>query len=138
MRRFSLVLTLISLVGSGLADGQGSIKSLDATRPGKGTLTIVGQAAVTLNKARLRLKEDGTAVVEVFGSVPGTFRGRWTAKTAESVELTISNGLGKLGAHGKGKVYLKADSFDRLEMSGGAQNSTFQLTFKSNSSGAAG
>jgi hypothetical protein len=128
--RLSAVLFLTPWVCCSLLFAQGRLTSLDETRQGKGLLKVLGQTAVELNKAHVQLRADGNAIIEVFGVRPAKLRGRWTAKAADSAELTITDGLGSLEARGKGKVTLKEGSLERIEINGSAQKNTFQLTFK--------
>jgi len=108
-------------------------RELRSRNSGRGELIAGNQAPETLALITVTLTQEGLMQVEArtIGNDVRTFTGRWTPVSATAATLDVTDGLGRAGARGSGKVTLTPSGagLARVDIRGETQNEPFTLRF---------
>lgn len=94
-------------------DNDSRFNSLRATERGSGRLRS-GNRDDRVSQVRVNLDTDGDATIWVDGERDTSFTGRWRGNRSNTVDLTITGGLGNENARGDGKITLDGSNGFRV------------------------
>ena len=105
------------------------VQRFDVDDNGRGTLTMFGRSDESLDRASIKLNQDGTAEIRFNGKDTLTLTGRWNAESNEVLTLDIDRAFGN-GGSGSGHVYLgNGMRIDRFEIQGASGIRKYKLDF---------
>lgn len=102
---------------------------LDSTQNGYGQL---GRARIDqgIERARVELQPDGTAIVTLWAPGPQRIVGTWSERRDDSVQIEIREAFGDGRASGSGTVRFRRGDLEQLELSGNLSRGDFSAQFR--------